>query len=215
MFTGIIEAIGEVRSVTGSGDSLKVEVFSPEIASSLRESESISISGACVTVVKVKGDSFSFDLVEETLRRTTLAQLAPGVKVNLERSLRPSDRMGGHWVTGHIDGLGRIARISRKGPPLTMTVSCSREIGAGIVEKGSVAVDGVSLTAFDVSEEEFSFALIPYTLSHTTLGLKRPGELVNIETDILGKFVRKALEKAGLLKSGGLSQADLEGYGYE
>jgi len=214
VFTGIVEAIGEVRSVRSTSNSLRIEVFSPEIASSLRESESISVSGACVTIVKVDAGTFTFDVVEETLRKTTLAQLVKGVKVNLERPLRPSDRMGGHLVTGHIDGLGRIARISRQGPQLKMTVSCSREIASGIVEKGSVAVDGVSLTAFDVTEEGFSFALIPYTLSHTTLGLKRVGETVNIETDVLGKFVRKALGEAGFLKRGGLSEGDLRHYGY-
>jgi riboflavin synthase len=155
---------------------------------------SLAVNGACLTVVAHDARTCRFQAGPETLRRTNLGELTAGDRVNLERSLRLGDRLGGHLVQGHIDGLGRIASRDRQGDWELVWFSCPAELAAQMVSKGSVAVDGVSLTLVDVTADGFSVALIPHTLEHTTLGFKRPGASVNLETDIIGKYVWKCLQ---------------------
>jgi riboflavin synthase len=193
MFTGLIEALGVVREVipTGAGRDLLIET--PSIAADLSLGESVSVNGCCLTVVERDSQTCRFQAGPETLRRTNLGDLCPSDSVNLERSLRVGDRLGGHIVQGHIDGVGHVGRLLSDGDWVLFWFTCPPELAAQMVSKGSVAVDGVSLTLVDVEENRFSVALIPHTLAHTTLGSKKPGDPVNLETDLLAKYVHKYL----------------------
>jgi riboflavin synthase len=193
MFTGLVEALGEVRELTGDGGGRVLTVAAP-FAAQLTLGESVAVNGTCLTVVAHDAATCRFEVGPETLHRTNLGELRVGDRVNLERSLRVGDRLGGHWVQGHIDGVGRIERRVPDGPWLGVWFSCPAELAAQMVRKGSVAVDGISLTLVDVTAGGFSVALIPHTLDNTTLGFKRPGDAVNLETDILAKYVWKCLE---------------------
>jgi riboflavin synthase len=193
MFTGLVEALGEVRELTAEGAGRALTVAVP-FAAELTLGESVAVNGTCLTVVAHDAATCRFEVGPETLLRTNLGELRAGDRVNLERSLRVGDRLGGHWVQGHIDGVGRIERRVPDGPWLGVWFSCPPELAAQMVPKGSVAVDGVSLTLVEVTAGGFSVALIPHTLDHTTLGFKRPGDAVNLETDILAKYVWKCLE---------------------
>jgi riboflavin synthase len=197
MFTGLVEALGVVRRLDPDGDGRLLHVSEPALAPQLSLGESVAVNGACLTVVAVEGDTFRFQAGPETLRRTNLGDLQPGDRVNLERSLRLGDRLGGHLVQGHVDGLGRIARRHRQGDWEEVWFACPEELAAQLVSKGSVAVDGVSLTVVDVTRDGFSVALIPHTLAVTTLGFKLDGASVNLETDLFGKYVWKYLQQLG------------------
>lgn len=191
MFTGLVEALGTVASnvITGAGSKLVIE--ESRIAPELAIGESVAVNGTCLTVVTRETSAFTFEVGPETLRRTNLGELQPGDRVNLERSMRLSDRLGGHLVQGHIDGIGHIDQRLPEGEWLTVWFRCPRELAAQLVTKGSVAVDGISLTVVDVEAERFSVALIPHTLEVTTLGFKGAGAAVNLETDLLAKYVWK------------------------
>jgi riboflavin synthase len=193
MFTGLVEALGVVRArrTEGPGDHLTVAA---PFAAELAPGESVAVNGVCLSVVAHDAETFAVQVGPETFARTDLGSLRPGDRVNLERSLRLSDRLGGHLVQGHVDGRGAVAARLPQGEWETVWFTCPRELAAQMVPKGSVAVDGVSLTLVDVADDRFSVALIPHTLAHTTLGLKGPGAVVNIETDLLAKYVWKCLE---------------------
>ncbi|HTU94010.1 MAG TPA: riboflavin synthase [Gemmataceae bacterium] len=193
MFTGLVESLGVVREVVFEGGGCRLAVAAADIAAELSVGQSVAVNGACLTVVACAGETCSFQLGPETLERTNLSELRPGDHVNLERALRLSDRLGGHLVQGHVDGIGRIAERRADGEWVTVWFSCPPELAAQMVHKGSVAVDGVSLTVVDVGDDRFSVALIPHTLAHTTLGCKGPGAAVNLETDLLAKYVWKCL----------------------
>ena len=193
MFTGLVETLGTVREVTAGASGRVLTVATP-FASALTHGESVAVNGTCLTVVTHDAETCRFEVGPETLIRTNLGDLATGDRVNLERSLRMGDRLGGHWVQGHIDGLGRIERREPDGPWLGMWFTCPRELAGQMVPKGSVAVDGISLTLVEVSHTGFSVALIPHTLDNTTLGFKQPGGTVNLETDILAKYIWKYLD---------------------
>ena len=193
MFTGLIEALGVVRELTADGAGRLLVIEAPAFAAELALGESVAVNGCCLTVVARDAATCRFQAGPETLRRTNLGELRPGDRVNLERSLRVGDRLGGHIVQGHIDGVGRIDRILSDGEWVMMGFACPTELSAQMVSKGSVAVDGVSLTLVDVGEGRFGVALIPHTLANTTLGFKRPGDAVNLETDLLAKYVQKCL----------------------
>ena len=193
MFTGLVETLGVVRELTADGAGRVLVIEAPTLTAELALGESVAVNGACLTVVAHDGATCRFQAGPETLRRTNLGALASGDRVNLERSLRVGDRLGGHMVQGHIDGVGRIDRILSDGEWVLMWFACPRELSMQMVSKGSVAVDGVSLTLVDVEDGRFSVALIPHTLSLTTLGFKRPGDAVNLETDLLAKYVQKCL----------------------
>ncbi len=191
MFTGLVEVLGTVRDLVPDGVGCQLIVSAPEFATELSLGESVAVNGACLTVVAHDGETCRFQVGPETLRRTNLGGLRVGDRVNLERSLRLSDRLGGHLVQGHIDGVGRVAERIPSGEWVAVWFTCPAELAAQMVSKGSVAVDGVSLTLVDVEAERFSVALIPHTLAQTTLGFKGPGAAVNLETDIVGKYVWK------------------------
>ena len=193
MFTGLVETLGTVRRLESDGDGRALTVAEAALAPQLVIGESVAVNGACLTVVRRDGETFDFQVGPETLQRTNLGTLRPGDRVNLERSLRLSDRLGGHLVQGHIDGLGHIASRERQGDWEGVWVRCPEALAAQMVSKGSVAVDGVSLTLVDVTRDSFSVALIPHTLAHTTLGFKAQGASVNLETDLLAKYVWKYL----------------------
>jgi len=193
MFTGLIEALGTVRGRKEEAGGVVLEVSDPQAGPSLQLGESVAVNGACLTVVNAAGDAFSFQLGPETLARTNLGNVRLGDRVNLERALRVGDRLGGHWVQGHIDGVATITSRLREGDFEIVTFDCSRELTRQMVPKGSVAVDGVSLTLVDVVDHGFTVMLIPHTLSVTTLGFRTVNDRVNVETDILAKYAAKAL----------------------
>jgi riboflavin synthase len=193
MFTGLIEALGTVQHVETEGAGKRLILIAPALAMEMAVGDSLAINGACLTVVERSGDRFQFQVGPETLQRTNLGALKPADVVNLERPLAVTDRLGGHFVQGHVDGLGKIAEIISQEAWKLSWFSCSKDLTAQMVPKGSVAVDGISLTIVDVSGDRFGVALIPHTLNHTTLGRKAVGDSVNIETDILAKYVHKYL----------------------
>jgi riboflavin synthase len=200
MFTGIVEELGETVAVDDLGDAAQLTVRGPQVTQDVANGDSIAVNGVCLTVASTSGDTFTADVMRETLNRSSLGALAPGTPVNLERSVRLADRLGGHLVQGHVDGTGTI--ISRTpaehwdvvriglppGPP---------DLARYVVEKGSVAVDGISLTIVSVSATWFEVSLIPETLKRTTLGAKQPGETVNLEVDVIAKYVEKLLNAQG------------------
>jgi riboflavin synthase len=195
MFTGLVQALGTVRAVADDrhgGRTLTIVEAVP--APKLELGESVAVNGACLTVVSREGDAFAFQAGPETLAKTALGKLSPGDHVNLERALRAGDPIGGHFVSGHIDGTGTVQEKHANGDWLTVWFAYPKEFGELLVGKGSVAVDGVSLTVVDVEAERFSVMLIPHTRDHTTLGLKGPGATVNLEFDLLAKHVRKLVQ---------------------
>ncbi|HEY7158960.1 MAG TPA: riboflavin synthase [Gemmataceae bacterium] len=191
MFTGLVEVLGVVRDLVSDGAGRRLTVAAPQIAAELSLGDSVAVNGVCLTVVARDAETCAFQLAPETLQRTNLGELRPGDRVNLERALRLSDRLGGHLVQGHVDGVGHVAERSTEGEWVTVWFSCPPELAAQMVSKGSVAVDGVSLTVVDVIGGRFSVALIPHTLAHTTLGFKGLGATVNLESDIVCKYVWK------------------------
>jgi riboflavin synthase len=193
MFTGLIEALGKVIQTEAEGPGRRLVLSVPKPVSDTSVGDSMAINGACLTVVERTEEGLHFQVGPETLRRTNLGELKPKDAVNLERPLAVTDRLDGHFVQGHVDGLGSIAERVRQGDWELVWFSCPPELTAQMVPKGSVAVDGVSLTLVEVRADRFSVALIPHTLTHTTLGFKGPGDSVNIETDILAKYVQKHL----------------------
>jgi riboflavin synthase len=197
MFTGLVEGLGVIADIVPEPAGLRF-VISPPAAmiapdDPCRLGDSIAINGCCLTVVELTAAAWSFQAGTETLSKTNLGRLQKGDAVNLERSLPAHGRLGGHFVLGHIDGVGAVERIDRQDEWVTMWFRVPRSLGDLMVSKGSIAVDGVSLTLVQVGPERFSVALIPHTLSVTTLGRRNVGDAVNIETDILGKYVRKFL----------------------
>jgi riboflavin synthase len=193
MFTGIIEEVGRIEKISVDRGNLKLKIGASKISSDLKIGNSININGACQTVIGTDPDSFTVEAVEETLRKSNLGQLKRNDLVNLERSLRFSDRLGGHLVTGHIDCVGRIKSIAKKDGSFLYEFELSQAYLTYLVEKGSVAVDGISLTVVEVLRDSFSVSIIPFTLENTTLGTKKIGDLVNIETDLIGKYVERIL----------------------
>ncbi len=201
MFTGLVETLGTVQRVEIEGSGRNLTVAAPTLTSEVKAGDSVAVNGACLTVVGHDGALLRFQVGPETLGLTNLGDLVAGDCVNLELPLRLSDRLGGHLVQGHVDGIGQIAeripqgdRGSEPGWELVW-FTCPPELAGQLVPKGSVAVDGISLTVVEVASDRFSVALIPHTLKETTLGLKRTGAAVNIETDLIGKYVWKYLQQ--------------------
>lgn len=193
MFTGIIQEIGEVIEIKKIQGGAILKVKNDKIAVDSNVGDSISVNGVCLTVVKKDRNELIFDLSEETLKRTNLGNLKTGEKVNLEMSLTPQSKLGGHFVTGHIDTTGTIRTKTRIGDMIKMEFKVPEEIMRFLVEKGSIAVDGISLTVVDILKDGFTVVIIPHTAKITTMGFKDIGDIVNIEVDILGKYVARFL----------------------
>lgn len=191
MFTGIIEEIGKVISVNGGGGGYSLKIGAEKVLNGTIIGDSISCNGVCLTVTGMGQEAFSVDVMPETMSRTNLGRLKRGDLLNLERALSLSSRLGGHIVSGHIDGVGNITDVKREGNALLMTVSTTRQILKYIVEKGSVAIDGISLTVVSVDERSFKISIIPHTRMETTLTDKRISESVNIENDVIAKYLEK------------------------
>jgi riboflavin synthase len=189
VFTGIVEEVGKVREVS----SHRLVVGAATALEGLAEGDSISINGVCLTVVAHDAHSFAVDIVDETLERTNLGRLQAGHPVNLERALTPESRMGGHIVQGHIDDVGTLVELSGTPEATVLRVDAPEAVARYVVEKGFIAVDGISLTVTEVSGSMFSVAVIPYTLQHTVLGSREPGDHVNLEVDIVAKYVERLL----------------------
>lgn len=195
MFTGLIAHVGTITRLEPIGPGMRLSVRSPlAAAEGTQIGDSIAINGCCLTVVEVRGDELSFEAGSETLSRTNLGKLTAGSGVNLERSLKVGDRLGGHFVTGHIDAVGMLDARREEGDWSFLWFKVPRELTRQMASKGSIAVDGVSLTLVDVEDERFSVALIPHTLAVTTLGKLAVGDAVNIETDVLAKYVARQIE---------------------
>lgn len=211
MFTGLVAAVGAIEAARPRGGALLLQV-SAELGDDLEPGESVCVSGVCLTVEQVTAGGFSCFAGAETLARTTLRDARPGRAVNLERSLRPADRLGGHFVLGHVDGIGRLTGRRSEGETQRLEFSAPEGITALSVEKGSITVDGVSLTIVDLAPETFSVAIIPETLRRTTLGTLTAGGEVNLEADILAKYVKRLL--APMSDERGLTLTQLEELGY-
>ena len=194
MFSGIVEALGSVAEIRSEPPGCRLIIREPKIASETAIADSISVNGCCLTVVEVEGDTFGFQAGPETLARTNLGDLETGSPVNLERALAVGDRLGGHFVSGHIDGVGTLLERRDQGEWSDFWFGISKQIAVQMASKGSIAVDGVSLTIVDSQPERFSVALIPYTLAITTLGTLQVGGKVNLETDLLAKYVHRLIE---------------------
>ncbi|ODS33126.1 MAG: riboflavin synthase alpha subunit [Candidatus Scalindua rubra] len=193
MFTGIIEHLGKVKQTKRQANSATIVVDIGQLSNGVNHGDSIAINGACLTVTQVNGSEVSFDVSAETLSKTTIGELRVSNNVNIERSLKIGDKLGGHFVTGHVDGVGLINKVENEIGQCTMWFSVSEELTNMMIKKGSVAIDGISLTIVELVDRLFSVALIPYTLEVTTLGFKKVGQKVNIETDMLGKWVKRIL----------------------
>ncbi len=192
MFTGLIETVGEIRQVRPGTTGRDVTVFAPHIASELAIGDSVAVNGCCLTAVALHGESFTCHAGTETIRRTTVEGWSTGRQVNIERALRVGDRLGGHFVQGHVDCVGRCVQRERQGETWIFGFTIPAGYHPFLVEKGSVAIDGISLTVTYTRNDNFGVAVIPHTFDHTTLALTGPGDFVNIETDILAKYVHRA-----------------------
>ncbi len=212
MFSGIVEEVGTVRRLTRRGESATLVVAATQVLQGTRVGDSIAINGACLTVTALGPDEFTVDLAPETLRRTNLGALRPGSPVNLERSLGVGDRIGGHFVQGHVDAVGRVQALRPEGDAVIAHFSAPPEVMRYIVPKGFIAVDGVSLTVVDRLSDGFTVSLIPFTMAHTIAGRYRVGDPVNLEADILGKYVERFLMAQA--SEGTLDRAFLARYGF-
>ncbi len=193
MFTGIVKELGRVEAVEGSADGARLRV-SAALASELEEGDSVSVNGACLTATSVTGDAFEADVMHQTLELTTLGEVEPGSNVNLELPLRASDRLGGHDVQGHVDGVAAVTEIADEGFAKRVRVELPDELLPYVVEHGSIAIEGVSLTIAGLSDEGIEVSLIPETLERTTLGRIEVGSRLNVECDVLARYVRRQLE---------------------
>ena len=193
MFTGLVETTGTVVEVAEESEGVRLTVATETLAPELSEGDSVTVNGVCLTATHVEAGTFAADVMAETLRRSSLGPLEPGSEVNLELALRAADRLGGHIVQGHVDGIGEVESATPEGIAHTVRIAAAPEIMRYVVEKGSIAVDGVSLTVAAVDRDAFEVALIPETLGRTPLGSLAPGRRVNLEVDILAKYVEKLL----------------------
>lgn len=191
MFTGIVENKGQIKTINSSGSGLVLSVSTPLDLSNDKVGDSIAVNGICLTATEIKGSDFTADVSAETVSRTNLSELSPGASINIERALKVGDRFGGHIVTGHIDGVAQLLKMETRGESIYLEVGAEPKLIKYIVEKGSIAIDGISLTVNSVGKDYFSLNIIPLTLKKTTLGLKKVGDKLNIETDIIGKYVEK------------------------
>ena len=193
MFTGLVAELGTVQRLARQGNSYHLTVGAKKVLQNLKIGDSVAVNGACLTVVRMDDSFFTADVMPETVRLTNIGSLQPGSKVNLERTLRLCDGLDGHIVSGHVEGLGTISEQRPEGIAVVVTIATPPELLKYIIKKGSIAIDGISLTVTEVTDTSFSVSLIPHTAKETTLGFKKVGDSVNLETDILGKYVERML----------------------
>jgi riboflavin synthase len=209
MFTGIINGLGTLKDIRQAGQGLVFTIQSDFSIEDPQEGESIAVNGACLTAVTISHYVFTAEVSPETLSKTTLSWLRVGSRVNLERALRLSDRLGGHLVSGHVDGIGEIIKKEHLSRFALFSISVPEDLGRYIIEKGSVAIDGISLTVNNYSRGVFSVAVIPHTARLTTMGFRKKGDKINIEVDLIGKYIEKLLS-AGHIKSEEKTNIDTE-----
>jgi riboflavin synthase len=217
MFTGLITDIGRITSIERGAEHCAIEVSCGYDVSDLQLGESIAVDGACLTVTQIGSESVRFDASPETLRRTTLGDRSAGDRVHLERALRVGDRMGGHMVLGHVDGVGTVRQIREEGNAWLLSIEAPVEVVQYLIDKGSIAVDGVSLTVNSIEDRRFGLAIIPHTAEETNLTRYRVGRRVNLEADVLGKYVRRFLfgeEGDDTQDGGGISREMLAEFGF-
>jgi riboflavin synthase len=195
MFTGIVEELGTVVALEDQGDAVRLTVNGPLVTSDAGEGDSIAVNGCCLTVVTREDGSFTADVMRETLAKTSLGAFEPGTKVNLERAVTPTTRLGGHMVQGHVDGTGTVVSRTPSEHWEVVEISLPDELERYLVPKGSITVDGISLTVVDVNPDSFTVSLIPETLARTTLGFKQTGDVVNLEVDVIAKYVEKMVTR--------------------
>ena len=212
MFTGLVEEIGIISAIEESGDGRKIRISCKKLLGDIKVKESISVGGVCLTVVEVGSDYFEVDVVSETIMRSNIGQYAEGHKVNLEGSLMLSDRLGGHIVQGHVDGIATVRSHERGDTGSLLIIDIPEELRKYVVEKGSITLDGISLTIASVNGTELSVSLIPHTLEITTMGETEPGDSVNVEVDIIAKYVENMMK--GFTDSGNLTLDKLHDMGY-
>ncbi|MEV4997673.1 riboflavin synthase [Streptomyces niveus] len=193
MFTGIVEELGEVTAVENLGDSSRFRLRGPAVTEDAKHGDSIAVNGVCLTVVDLAEGEFTADVMAETLNRSSLGALVPGSRVNLERPMAVGDRLGGHIVQGHVDGTGMVVEREASENWEIVKISLPADLTRYVVEKGSITVDGVSLTVVDAGPDYFTISLIPTTLALTTLGIKQPGDPVNLEVDVIAKYVERLM----------------------
>ena len=210
MFTGIVEEVGQVQSIRREPANAVLTIAASKVLEDVHLGDSIAVCGVCLTVTSFTSNAFTADVMHETLNRSSLGALKPGSPVNLERAMPANGRFGGHIVSGHIDGTGRITRIRPDGNAVWYTISATPSLLRYIVEKGSIAIDGISLTVAQVTGRDFSVSIIPHTQGQTTLSARRFGDTVNLETDCIGKYVEKLLGSPDV----GITQAFLARCGY-
>src|SRR5215212_4685322 len=193
MFTGIIEELGSVRSIEERGENARIVISAQLVTEGTNHGDSVSVNGVCLTALDIQRDSFAADVSRETLLRSTLGSLKPGAPVNLERAVTPATRLGGHIVQGHVDAPGRLSSVEDHGESWTIRIGYPEEIARYLVFKGSVAVEGISLTIAGLTDEYFEVAIIPKTWEVTNLSYLKPGDGVNLEVDVIGKYVERLL----------------------
>ena len=210
MFTGIIQEIGTIQRIS-LGEAYRLKIKAEKVLEGIELGDSISVDGTCLTVVDFDKSGFDVDAMPETIEKTTLKFFQIGSKVNLEASLRMGDKLGGHWVLGHVDGTGKILNTTKVGNSVVYEISIPRELSKYLVPKGSVAVDGISLTIIECGEESLKIGVIPHTRENTTLGKKGVGTYVNLETDVLGKYIYRYMKGAS---EGGVTEEHLREAGF-
>ena len=196
MFTGIVEEVGAIKNIKRGQHSAVLTIHAKTVLEETRIGDSIAVNGICLTVTRLFPDGFSADVMHETLNRSSLAGLAAGSMVNLERAMAANGRFGGHIVAGHVDGVGHIANIRRDDTAVWYTVHAGPEILRYVVEKGSITIDGISLTVAELAADAFEVSIIPHTIEQTTLSHRKPGDAVNLENDVVGKYVQRLLHGA-------------------
>ena len=217
MFTGIIESIGSIRALTPKGGDIRVSIDTGKLdLSDVKLGDSIAINGVCLTAVELPGNGFAADVSRETLDCTAFNDLKSGSRVNLEKALTPTTRLGGHLVSGHVDGVGEVISRDENARAIEFVIRAPKELAKYIAHKGSITVDGTSLTVNSVNGAEFSLTIIPHTLSETIMGDYRPGRRVNLEVDLLARYLERLLlgDKAAERTSGGISESVLAANGY-
>ena len=196
MFTGIIESFGTIKQIRSNGEGKILHIDCDLDLSDSKIGDSIAVNGACLTAVSIDNHGFKVDMAPETVERTTFKFLKQGSRVNIERALKLSDRIDGHLVSGHIDGTGIVASVIKKSNAVIIQIDVSSKIGSDLIEKGSIAIEGISLTINQCSDKNFEVSIIPHTADITTIGLKQVGDMVNLETDMIGKYVKKMLRSS-------------------